>query len=159
MVCLDAVLSLGASTDLSGLVLFMNEKRFQRSSWQGDQGLLLWDESVLKVILVDPLTLGEKNMTTFVSLLSLAFIHEKMLLLLASSRKNRSGECCRGLWPCDYAILMLSVTHSDDRRQHFLFYSATMLSEQGWPRGKQRSSDSSATLQRDRWWGLTTVAS
>lgn len=125
----------------------------------GRSRTLLGDESFLKVILVDPLTLGEKSMATFVSLLSLAFIHEKILLLLASNRKNRSGERCRGLWPCDYAILKLSVTHSDDRKQHFLFHPATMLSEQGWPRGKQWSSDSSATLQRDRWWELTTVAS
>lgn len=125
----------------------------------GRSRTLLWDESFLKVILVDPLTLSEKSMTTFVSLLYLAFIHEKILLLLTSNRKNRSEECCKGLWPCDYAVLMLSVTHNDDRKQHFLFHPATMLSEQGWSRGKQWLSDSSITLQKARWWGLNTVAS
>lgn len=125
----------------------------------GRSRTLLWDVSFLKVILVDPLTLSEKSMTTFVSLLYLAFIHEKILLLLASNRKNRSGECWKGLWPCDYAVLMLSVTHSDDWKQHFLFRPATMLSEQGWSRGKQWLSDSFITLQKARWWGLNTVAS
>lgn len=49
---------------------------------------LLWDESLLKVIPADLLTLREKSLAAFVSLASLAFILEEILPFFSTHKQE-----------------------------------------------------------------------